>query len=111
MFHPDHRRAAWERAMAADGLTTIPSSYGPKANDEPARGRGEGKGHDGICPYRSCRRGERGWVIAAADRGLDLWQCQSRHAAHAIGSNNRARPAAEGAGLAGHLGQDMALLQ
>jgi uncharacterized protein (DUF302 family) len=30
MFHPDGRRAAMERAMAADGLTTIPSSYGPK---------------------------------------------------------------------------------
>jgi uncharacterized protein (DUF302 family) len=30
MFHPRGRRAAMERAMAADGLTTIPSSYGPK---------------------------------------------------------------------------------
>jgi len=30
MFHPHGRRAAMERAMAADGLTTIPSSYGPK---------------------------------------------------------------------------------
>jgi uncharacterized protein (DUF302 family) len=30
MFHPDGKRAAMERAMAADGLTTIPSSYGPK---------------------------------------------------------------------------------
>jgi uncharacterized protein (DUF302 family) len=30
MFHTDRRRAAMERAMAADGLTTIPSSYGPK---------------------------------------------------------------------------------
>jgi uncharacterized protein (DUF302 family) len=30
MFHPDGRRAAMERAMAADGLTNIPSSYGPK---------------------------------------------------------------------------------
>src|SRR6266446_5331290 len=27
---PDRRRTAMERAMAADGLTTIPSSYGPK---------------------------------------------------------------------------------
>jgi len=30
MFHPHRRRAARERAMAADGVTTIPSSYGPK---------------------------------------------------------------------------------
>jgi len=30
MFHPDRRRTAMERAMAADGLTTIPSSYGPE---------------------------------------------------------------------------------
>jgi len=30
MFHPDRRRTAMERAMAADGLTTIPSSDGPK---------------------------------------------------------------------------------
>jgi uncharacterized protein (DUF302 family) len=32
MFHPGRKRAARakERAMAADGLTTIPSSYGPK---------------------------------------------------------------------------------
>jgi uncharacterized protein (DUF302 family) len=30
MFHPDRRRTAMEHAMAADGLTTIPSSYGPK---------------------------------------------------------------------------------
>lgn len=32
MFHPGRKRAAraMERAMAADGLTTIPSSYGPK---------------------------------------------------------------------------------
>jgi uncharacterized protein (DUF302 family) len=32
-------------------------------------------------------------------------------AAHAIGSDKRARPAAEGAGLAGYLGRDMAFLQ
>ena len=32
MFHPGRKRAAraMERAMAADGLTTIPTSYGPK---------------------------------------------------------------------------------
>jgi uncharacterized protein (DUF302 family) len=30
MFHPDRRRKATERAMAADGVTTIPSGYGPK---------------------------------------------------------------------------------
>ena len=30
ILHSDRRRAAMERAMAADGLTTIPSSLGPK---------------------------------------------------------------------------------
>ena len=30
MFHPDGRQAGMEHTMAADGLTTIPSSYGPK---------------------------------------------------------------------------------
>src|ERR1700737_4908234 len=66
--------------------------------DEQARGRGAGKGYDGVCPCRSCRGGDGGGTIAAADRGLDLWQCQSRNAAHAISSDNRNRPAAEGAG-------------
>src|SRR6266849_6736074 len=41
--------------------------------DESARGRGGGEGHVGVCPYRSRRRGESGWAVAAADRGLDLW--------------------------------------
>jgi uncharacterized protein (DUF302 family) len=30
MFHPDGRQAGMEHTMAAEGLTTIPSSYGPK---------------------------------------------------------------------------------
>ena len=30
MFHPDGRQAGIEHTMAAEGLTTIPSSYGPK---------------------------------------------------------------------------------
>src|SRR6266403_3633123 len=72
--------------------------------DEPAPGRGDGEGHDGVCPYRPRRRGESDWAVVAADRSLDLWQCQSRHATDAIGSDHRDRLAAEGAGLAGYLG-------
>ena len=30
MFHPDGRQAGMERTMAAEGLTTMPSNYGPK---------------------------------------------------------------------------------
>ncbi len=43
-----------------------------EGHDEQARGRGEGKGHDRICPHRSRGGGCRGGTIVAADRGPDF---------------------------------------
>jgi cytochrome c len=72
-----------------------------RRNHEPVRGRSQGQGHDGVCPYRS--RGGRGrsGLAAAADRSPDLRQCEGRHATDAIGPDDRDRPAAQGTGLAG----------
>src|SRR6266446_9354607 len=76
-----------------------------------ARGRRKSKGHDDICAHRSRCRGQRGWVGAAAHRASDLWQCQRGHAAHAIRSDDGARPATKDTGLAGRSRQDMAFIQ
>src|SRR6516164_1188918 len=79
--------------------------------DEQARVRSEGEGAYRICPHRSCGGSRTGRTVAAADRTLDLWQCQRWHAAHAVGSDNWNRFAAKGAGLAGRIGDHMAFLQ
>src|SRR5215831_14024692 len=80
-------------------------------NHETARGRGEGQRPDGICPCRSRCRCGRSQPAAAADRPFDLRQCQRRHAADAVGADHRHRSAAQGAGLAGSIRHDMAVLQ
>src|SRR5215471_10038888 len=82
-----------------------------EGHDEQARDAGKGEGVYRICPHRSCGGSRRGRTAVAADRALDLWQCQRRHTAYAVGSNNRNRFAAKGAGLAGRIGDHMAFLQ
>jgi non-specific serine/threonine protein kinase len=58
-------------------------------DDEPVRGRGQGKGHDRICAYRSCGRGRSRWTVPAADRATDLWQCKKRHSADGVSPDDR----------------------
>src|SRR5262252_3609430 len=98
------------QAMAADGLITVRSSYGP----EETMNRLEtevGEGLDRICPDRSCSGSRTGRTAAAADCALDLWQCQRWHAAHAIGSDDRNRFTTKGASLARRIRSYMAFIQ
>ncbi len=59
------------RAMAADGLTTIPSSYGPEDTMNRLEAAVAAKGMT-VFARIDHAAGESGWAVAAADRGLDL---------------------------------------
>src|SRR5260370_35505660 len=95
----DRSQVAMERGNGGAGTDNATEQLRAERYDEQARGRGAGKGHDGVCPYRSCRGGESGWAIATPDRGVGLPQCQSWHATGAVALDRPHRPAAHGAGL------------
>jgi hypothetical protein len=57
MFHPDGRQAGMEHTMAADGLTTIPSSYGPKDTMNRLEAAVKAKGMTGYLPASIMRPG------------------------------------------------------
>src|SRR6202022_1348682 len=82
-----------------------------EGHDGQARGRGQGKGPDRVCPHRSRGGSRSGWTVAAADRASSLWQCQRRHAADAVNSIDRNRSTAESAGLARRGGEYLAFVQ
>ena len=98
------------QAMATDGLNHTQHLRAAGYVTQ-ARSRGEDKGNDGVRPYRSRGSGRGGWAVAAADGASGLWQCQRRHAAHAISSDDRNRSAAKGARLAGRIRKHVAFVQ
>jgi len=100
-----------EGANGGTGIDDDSERLRAAGHRQQARDRAESQGHDGVCPDRPRRGRRRGGPNAAADRGPDLRQCQGRHAVDAGGSNPRHRPAAESAGLAGRVRQDLAFLQ
>ena len=97
--------------MAADGLITIRSSYGPVETMNRLEAEVKGKGLDRIRTYRPCGRRHRSRFGPEPDRSSDLRQRQGRHAADAGGPDHRHRPAAQDPGLAGCRRANLALLQ
>src|SRR5437867_12051308 len=96
--------------MSTDGLITLRSSFGPEETMNRLEAGVTAKGM-AVFARRSCGGGRRGRTVAAAHRPVDIWPCQSRNAADAIGSDLGHRPAAEGAGLAGRVRHDLAFVQ
>ncbi len=64
-----------ERRNGGAGIDDDTEQLRTEGYHEQARGRGEGKGHDGVCPYRSCRGGATEVLIFGnAKAGTPLMQ-------------------------------------
>src|SRR5262245_29529041 len=87
--------------IAAAGLTTIPSSYGPKETMDRLEAEIKAKGMAVFARIDHAAGGRAGRPVVAADRGAHIRQRQGGHAAHAGQRDDRHRPAVESAGLAG----------
>src|SRR5262245_66331328 len=89
-------------AMAADGLTTIPSSYGPKETMDRLEAEIEAKGMTVFARIdHAAGAAQAGLPVVAADRVAHIRQRQGGYAVDAVQPDHRHRPAIEGVGLAG----------
>src|SRR3954452_18551573 len=100
-------------SMNPEGLTIRPSSYGAKETMDRLAASVVDKGMAILAHIDHATAAAKAGLELrpATDRGPDLRQPARQHASDERGADDRHRPAAKSAGLAGRQGRDLARLQ